>query len=150
MAAPQLPSRQTLVVVWAIQIVQSLVLAGIVLIYLNRIGGAAGTLAQEWERYAMYGLVAAAIPAVLYVRWFKRILDQDEAAMHARNGNPEPGIRITLRRALTLGGALCDLPMAFGVLLLMFGGDKRYFIGGTLITLAVRLSYRPFVRERAR
>lgn len=150
MAVPQLPSRQTLVVVWAIQIVQSLVLAGIVLIYLNRIGGAAGTLAREWERYAMYGLVAAAIPSILYVRWFKRILNEDEAAMHARNGNPEPGVRRTLRRALTLGGALCDLPMAFGVLLLMFGGDKRYFIGGTLITLAVRLSYRPFVRERAR
>lgn len=137
-----------LVNVWIVQMVQSVVLAGVVLIFLDRIGGAAGTLAKEWERYALYGLLAAAIPAMLYVRWFKRILNQDEAAMHARGGEPEPGIRTTLKRALALGGALCDLPMALGVLILMFGGDKRYFIGGTLITIAMRLSYRPFVRAR--
>ena len=143
-------TRRTLVTAWAVQIVQTLVLAAVVLFFVNRIGGAAGTGAKEWERYALYGLLAAAIPAMLYVRWFKRILDQDEAAMQARGGEPEPRIRTTLRRALTLGGALCDLPMALGVLFLMFGGDKRYFIGGTLITLAMRLSYRPFVRTRTR
>jgi hypothetical protein len=146
----QIPTRRMLVTAWVVQIVQSLVLAAVVLVYVNQIGGAAGKGAKEWESYAIYGLLAAAIPAMLYVRWFKRILNQDEAAMNARGGEPEPGIRKTLRRALTLGGALCDLPMALGVLFLMFGGDKRYFIGGTLITLAVRLSYRPFVRSRAR
>ena len=145
-----LPTRRTLITVWIVQIVQSLVLAGVVLLFVDRIGGAAGTLGKEWERYALYGLLAAALPAMLYVRWFKRILNQDEAAMSTRGGDPEPGIRNTLRRALTLGGALCDLPMALGVLLLMFGGDKRYFIGGTLLTIAVRLSYRPFMRPRAR
>lgn len=137
-----------LVNVWIVQMVQSVVLAGVVLIFLDRIGGAAGTLAKEWERYALYALLVAAIPAMLYVRWFKRILNQDEAAMNARGGEPEPRLRTTLKRALALGGALCDLPMALGVLILMFGGDKRYFIGGTLITIAVRLSYRPFVRAR--
>ena len=150
MAVPQLSTRRALVIAWAVQIVQTFVLAAVVLAFINQIGGAAGTLGKEWERYALYGLIAAAIPAMLYVRWFKRILNQDEAAMNARNGEPEPGIRTTLRRALTLGGALCDLPMALGVAILMFGGDKRYFIGGTLITLAMRLSYRPFVRARAR
>jgi hypothetical protein len=149
MAVQQIPGRRMLVTAWVVQMVQTVVLAGVVLVFVNHVGGAAGTLAREWERYALYGLLAAAIPAMLYVRWFKRILNQDEAAMRARNGEPEPGIRATLRRALTLGGALCDLPMALGVLILMFGGDKRYFIGGTLITLAVRLSYRPFVRARA-
>lgn len=139
-----------LVTAWIVQMAQTVVLAGVVLFFVNQIGGAAGTGAKEWERYALYGLLAAAIPAILYVRWFKRILNQDEAAMRERGGEPEPGIRQTLRRALTLGGALCDLPMALGVLLLMFGGDKRYFIGGTLVTLAIRLSYRPFVRPRAR
>ena len=98
----------------------------------------------------MWGLVLEALPAMLYVRWYKRILDADDAAMAERKGMPEPGIRKTLRRALTLGGALCDLPMALGVLILILGGDRRYFIGGTLMTLAVRLSYRPFVRTRAR
>jgi hypothetical protein len=146
----QPPTRRALVIAWVVQIVQTLVLAGVVLLFVNQIGGAAGTLAKEWERYALYGLLAAAIPAMLYVRWFKRILNQDEAAVRARGGEAEPAIRNTLRRALALGGALCDLPMALGVLILMFGGDKRYFIGGTLITLAIRLSYRPFVRPRAR
>lgn len=150
MAVPQLSTRRQLTIAWAVQIVQTLVLAAVVLAFVNQIGGAAGTLGKEWERYALYGLIAAAVPAMLYVRWFKRILNQDEAAMNARNGDPEPRVRTTLRRALTLGGALCDLPMALGVAILMFGGDKRYFIGGTLITLAVRLSYRPFVRTRAR
>ena len=146
----QLPTRRTLVIAWIVQIVQTLVLAGVVLLFVKEIGGAAGTVGKEWERYALYGLLAAALPAMLYVRWFKRILNQDEAAMNARGGDPDPGTRNTLRRALTLGGALCDLPMALGVLILMFGGDKRYFIGGTLVTLAIRLSYRPFVRPRAR
>lgn len=150
MPVPQLSTRRQLVIAWAVQVVQTLVLAAVVLAFINQLGGAAGTLGKEWERYALYGLIVAAIPAMLYVRWFKRILNQDEAAMKARNGEPEPGIRTTLRRALTLGGALCDLPMALGVAILMFGGDKRYFIGGTLITLAMRLSYRPFVRTRAR
>ena len=150
MPVPQPSTRRQLVIAWAVQVVQTLVLAAVVLAFINQLGGAAGTLGKEWERYALYGLIVAAIPAMLYVRWFKRILNQDEAAMKARNGEPEPGIRTTLRRALTLGGALCDLPMALGVAILMFGGDKRYFIGGTLITLAMRLSYRPFVRTRAR
>ena len=145
-----IPTRRMLTTAWIVQMVQTVVLACVVLYFVKQIGGAAGTIAKEWESYALYGLLAAAIPAMLYVRWFKRILNQDQAAMNARGGEPEPGIRNTLRRALTLGGALCDLPMALGVLILMFGGDKRYFIGGTLITLAIRLSYRPFVPARAR
>ena len=150
MPVTRVPTRRAITIAWIVQIVQTLVLAGVVLLFVDRIGGAAGTLGKEWERYALYGLLAAALPAMLYVRWFKRILNQDEAAMNARAGEPEPGIRNTLRRALTLGGALCDLPMALGVLILMFGGDKRYFIGGTLLTIAIRLSYRPFLRPRAR
>jgi hypothetical protein len=150
MAPNPLPTRRTLTTAWVVQMVQTLVLAGVVLVFVNQIGGAAGTQAKEWERFGFYGVLAAAIPAMLYVRWFKRILNQDQAAMNERGGEPEPGIRKTLLRALTLGGALCDLPMAVGVLILMFGADKRYFIGGTLVTIAVRLSYRPFVPSRAR
>jgi hypothetical protein len=150
MPAIQPPTHRTLVATWAVQVVQTIVLAAVVLVFVNRIGGAAGAGAKDWERYALYGLLAAALPAMLYVRWYKRILNQDAAAMDARGGEPEPAIRTTLRRALALGGVLCDLPMALGVLFLMFGADKRYFIGGTLITLAVRLSYRPFVKPRTR
>jgi hypothetical protein len=150
MPAPPPSPQRTLVTAWIVQMVQTVVLAGVVLVFVNELGGRLGTLAKEWEGYALYGIIVAAVPAMLYVRWFKRILNADEAAMAARNGEPDPVARRTLRRALMLGGALCDLPMALGVLILMLGGDKRYFIGGTLITLAVRLSYRPFTRARAR
>jgi hypothetical protein len=150
MPPPQTSSRRPIVNLWIAQMVQTVVLAGVVLVFVDRLGGAMGTSATQWERYALWGIVIAALPAVLYVRWFKRILNADEAAAVVRRGEPDPRLRNTLRRALTLGGALCDLPMAVGVLILMLGGDKRFFLGGTFITLAVRLSYRPFTRSRAR
>jgi hypothetical protein len=149
MPAKPLASRNSPLVAWIAQIVQTLVLAGVVLAFMNQIGGAAGNHARDWDRYALYGVIVAAIPALLYVRWFKRVLNQDDALMRANGNQPQEAARRTLMRALALGGALCDLPMAAGVGILMFGGDKRYFIGGTVITLAMRLSYRPFVRSRA-
>jgi hypothetical protein len=36
--------------------------------------------------------------------------------------------------------------MALGVLQLLTGGEMRLFVGGAIITLAMRLSYRPFTR----
>lgn len=141
-------SRRPIVLAWVVQMVQTVVLAGVILVFVNELGGRVGTIAKEWEQYAFYGIILAALPAVLYVRWYKRILNVDEAAMAARNGAPDPAARNTLRRALVLGGALCDLPMALGVLILILGGDKRYFLGGTFVTLAIRLSYRPFTRPR--
>jgi hypothetical protein len=36
--------------------------------------------------------------------------------------------------------------MALGVLQLMFGGETRWFLGGTMIAIALRLSYRPFLK----
>jgi hypothetical protein len=36
--------------------------------------------------------------------------------------------------------------MALGVIHLFFGGDTRWFIYATLITIVVRLSYRPFTK----
>jgi hypothetical protein len=142
--------RRPVVVAWIVQIVQTVVLFAVVMVFVNELGGRVGTIAKEWERFALYALVAAAVPAMLYVRWYKHLLNADEAALAARHGAPDPATRKTLQRSLALGGALCDLPMALGVLILIFGGDKRYFIGGTLITLAIRLSYRPFVRPRMR
>jgi hypothetical protein len=49
-------------------------------------------------------------------------------------------------RALAIGGALCEIPMAMGVVQLFFGGETRWFLGATLVTIALRLSFRPFVR----
>ena len=150
MPTPEPYSRRPLVAAWATQVVQTLVLAAVVLAFVNELGGRIGTAGKDYERFALWAVVLAALPAVLYVRWYKRLLNADDAAMAARGGQPDPATRNTLRRSLTLGGVLCDLPMAVGVLILMLGGDKRYFIGGTLVTLAVRLSYRPFMKPRTR
>ena len=37
--------------------------------------------------------------------------------------------------------------MALGVVQLFFGGEQRWFLGATLVTIALRLSYRPFKRS---
>jgi hypothetical protein len=36
--------------------------------------------------------------------------------------------------------------MAMGVVHLLVGGQMRWFVGATLITIVLRLSYRPFTR----
>jgi hypothetical protein len=37
--------------------------------------------------------------------------------------------------------------MAMGVLHLLFGGETRWFLGATLLTIVLRLSYRPFKKS---
>ena len=54
--------------------------------------------------------------------------------------------RTVLGKALALGGALCELPMAVGVVQLLFGGEMRTFLGATMVSIALRLSYRPFLK----
>jgi len=81
-----------------------------------------------------------------YLRTFKRSLDACEAS--ALHGDADPAARQRLARALAIGGALCEIPMAMGALQLFFGGETRWFLGATLLTIALRLSYRPFTRTR--
>jgi hypothetical protein len=50
-------------------------------------------------------------------------------------------------RTLAIGGAMCEIPMAMGVVQLLLGGETRWFLGATLVTIALRLSYRPFTRR---
>jgi len=139
-------TRQGLVHIWVAQLIQSLVLCGAVLMFLQMSGPLASADAgPEWKRYAMYAILLAAVPAMIYLRTFKSLLDADLAAERGR-GVPDPELRQRLSASLKVGGLLCDLPMAFGALQLFFGGETRWFVGATLVTLAVRLSYRPFVK----
>ena len=66
--------------------------------------------------------------------------------MRTRNATPDPALRAQLMKSLSVGGALCEIPMAMGIVQLFFGGEMRWFLGATLITIALRLSYRPFTR----
>ena len=139
-------TRQGLVQKWIAQIVTALVLCGVVILFARNGGLQLGTYPDEWKRYMMYALLGAAVPALLYLRRYKAILLQD-LALERQRGNPDPEARQLLSRALSLGGALCDLPMALGVLQLMLGGETRWFLGGTMIAIAMRLSYRPFTKS---
>ena len=143
-------TRQGLVATWLVQLLQSLVLCGAVLMFLQMAGPLASTDAgPDWKRYAIYAILLAGVPAVLYLRTFKRLLDADLAAERSR-GMPDPEVRQHLARALTIGGLLCDLPMAFGAVQLFFGGETRWFVGATMVTIAIRLSYRPFEKTSKR
>ena len=137
-------TRQGLVHIWVAQLVQSLVLCGVVLMFLQVSGPLASTDAgPDWKRYAIYAILLAGVPAMLYLRTFKSLLDAD-LATERRRGVPDPDLRQRLSHSLRIGGLLCDLPMAFGAMQLFFGGETRWFVGATLVTIAIRLSYRPF------
>jgi hypothetical protein len=82
------------------------------------------------------------------VRRFKTALDADLAALKARSGEPDPKLRAELLRKLQIGGALCEIPLALGAIYLMAGGERRWFVAAACVSLALRLSYRPFTAKR--
>ena len=140
--------RQGLVAAWVAQMVGTVVLAVVVAAYVRARGAPfAGVDAHGLERYVFTAVLAAAVPALWFLRTYKGRLDADAAALRAHGGTPDPARRQALMRSLSVGGALCELPMAVGALDLFFGGEERWFIGATFITLAIRLSSRPFVRQ---
>ena len=139
-------TRQGLVQKWLVQIVTALVLCGVILVFVRNGNFQIGSYPDDWKRYGIYVLLLACVPAVIYLRRYKAILDQDLRLERERGGSPEPATRHLLARALGLGGALCDLPMALGALQLMMGGETRWFVGGTMLAIALRLSYRPFIK----
>ena len=138
-------ARQGLIAAWVAQMIGTMVLAGAVMIFVR----AAGPLSageSDWKKYAMLGILVGIAPALLYLRTFKARLDADDEVVRAR-GAPDPGLRAALMKSLSIGGALCEIPMAMGVVQLFFGGETRWFVGATLITIALRLSFRPFNRR---
>ncbi len=143
MSSPAAPlARQGLVAAWLAQMIGTMVLAGAVMIFV-RVSGPLSAGESDWKKYAMLGILAGIAPALLYLPTFKARLDADERAARMR-GAPDPALRAALLKSLSIGGALCELPMAMGVVQLFFGGETRWFLGATLITIALRLSYRPF------
>jgi hypothetical protein len=142
-------TRQALVQLWLVQIVGTLVLCGVGMMF-ARSGAVPPTPAEmEWKRYVFVAVLGAAAPALFYLRHYKQLLDYD-ALLERKNGAPDPTARAVLARALTLGGVLCDIPMAVGAIQMLLGGEVRWFLGGTMITLALRLSFRPFTRRASK
>ena len=140
-------ARQPLIAAWLAQMIGTIVLAAVVLAYVRSEGAPFATTEESpWKKYAMLGILFGIAPALLYLQTFKARLNEDEAAAKAR-GSPDPALRALLKKSLSIGGALCELPMAMGVVQLFFGGETRWFLGATLITIALRLSYRPFNKD---
>jgi hypothetical protein len=136
-------SRQGLVASWVAQMVGTIVLCGAATFFMRAIGKPLVDGDTVWKDYAAIGIIVGVAPALLYLRWYKRILDQDVRLERSR-GTADPEARRLLQRALLLGGALCELPMAMGLAYLLLGGEMRWFMGATFLTIALRLSYRPF------
>jgi hypothetical protein len=147
MTAAHPQSRQGLVSSWVAQMIGTLVLCGAVTILMKAMGPSFASGESDWKRFAMWAILAGAAPALLYLRWYKRILNQD-LRLERERGSPDPAARLLLQKGLVLGGALCEIPMALGVVQLFFGGEMRWFLGATMVTIALRLSYRPYNRKR--
>ena len=144
-AAREAPGQQ-LIVLWVGQLVGTVVLAAVVLAYF-RFGGAVFKVTDpSWSYYALIGIFVAIAPALLYLPGFKALLDADAEALRRNGGVPAALLRQQLIKRLALGGALAELPQALGVGHLLLGGETRWFLGATLITIALRLAYRPFDR----
>jgi len=137
--------RQPLLAAWIAQMVGTIVLALVVATFVQK-AGAPFHGADAFRRYVFTAILAATAPALYYLRTYKARLVADARAQAARAGTPDAAARQALLRSLAVGGALCELPMAVGALHLFMGGEQRWFVGATLITLAIRLSYRPFTR----
>ena len=146
MSRPAPNPRQAPVASWMAQMIGTIVVAMMAMAFVKGVGPPLAQLHFGLERHVYVAILGAALPAIFYLRRFKASLDADDAAIRAR-GTPDPTARAALVRRLAIGGALCELPMAVGVLYLFVGGASRWFVGATLITLAVRLSYRPFMRR---
>jgi hypothetical protein len=129
--------------VWGAQLAGTVAIAFAVYIFFKANAPVAPDAESVWGQYGLYGLLAASVPALWYLRTFKRTLNADVAVMRER-GTPDIGLRTELLRRMAIGGALCELPLALGVIYLLTGGEMRYFIGAACVTVALRLSYRPF------
>ena len=144
MTLPQPATAQSPVLSWAAQLVGTIAIAFAVYLFFGQGKPFIEGVDPEWTRFGLVGILAAGAPALAYMRRFAAALDADIEATRARNGVPEPAARRELLRKLQLGGVLCELPLALGAIYLMAGGEKRWFITAACVSIALRLSYRPF------
>ena len=134
--------------VWAAQLVGTIAVAVAIYLFFGHGGPVFADVDPRLLRYALYAILGASVPALSYVRPFKRSLNADVAAANARGGTPDPGLRSELLRRMQIGGALSELPLAMGALCLFAGGDRQWLVAGACVSVALRLSYRPFTAAR--
>ena len=135
------------VAVWAAQIAGTIAIAFAVYFFFGEGSPFFSKADPEWMRFGLLGILAAGAPALWYLRKFARALDADIASSRARGGQADLQARRELLRRLQVGGVLCELPLALGAIYLMAGGERRWFVTAACVSIALRLSYRPFRRQ---
>ena len=130
--------------VWGTQLAGTVAIAAAIYLFFGTGAPFIQGVDPAWTSFGLMGILAASGPALWYLRRFKATLNDDIAAARARGGVPDPQRRRELLRKLSLGGALCELPLALGAMYLLAGGEKRWFIAAALVSVALRFSYRPF------
>ena len=140
-ARPQSPrSPATL---WVSQMIGTLAIAAAILFFFSSRAPAstAGTL---WPAIALSAALVACAPALFYLPRFRARLNDDGAASQCA-GAPDAAKRQALYASLAIGGMLCDLPQALGLLALFLGAETRWFLAATAATVVMRVAYRPFL-----
>ena len=143
MSVPAPHPSQPLILRWLSQVVGTIAIAGIVYAFFPQLSGAAPA-DPALREYIMFAGFVAIAPSMLYVRTYKRHLIADARAVHEGGGTPDPAKRKAVMTALAIGGALSELPLAAGLGYLFFGGEMKWFMTAAVITLTLRLTYRPF------
>ena len=139
------PPSNPLVLTWLAQLVGTCVIAFVLWIYVGKAGAPLGHIGPEWAHYTLVASLLSMIPSLAYLPTFKEALDRYLTAQR-RSPTPDPVLRTAVASKLAIGGALTELPMAFGALYLLMGGEARWFILAVLASIALRASYRPFER----
>ena len=133
---------------WGSQLVGTLGIAAAIYWYFGDAAPVFMGIDREWMRFGLTGILSASLPAIYYLRTFRKALRDDIAASDRSDGTPDPALRMDLMKKLNVGGFLSELPLALGVVYLLAGGEQRWFIGSVCLSIALRLSYRPFTSSR--
>jgi len=143
---PAIPNKNppSPAMVWGAQLAGTIAIAIAIYLFFGGVGPLIQGADPEWMRFGLLGILAASLPALWYLRGYKSALVSDITAMRSRGGTPDPQKRAALLRQLAIGGALSEIPLALGVIYLLAGGEPRWFVTAAAVTVALRLSYRPF------
>src|SRR5262249_48642147 len=63
--------------VWAVQMVSTVIIAVVIYFYFGNSSPLFKAVNPEWTRFGLTGILSAAIPALFYLRTFKRALNAD-------------------------------------------------------------------------
>jgi len=134
--------RQGPVAAWVAQMVGTLFVAAAVFAFVKYMGAPLATAKYDFQRYMLGAILVAALPAILYLRHYRRLVVADEVAVE-RTGKANLRPRAAAEGACPGRRAVRAADGARGRAPDVRRRDAMVPVP-TLITIAVRLPYRPF------